>query len=78
MSPELAKYYEQRLAMMGDPAWKDLMDDVVAMLDSTDTTNGITDLLQLGIRQGEVRMMNWMLALREISEKAYEELQKDG
>jgi hypothetical protein len=77
MTPELQRYYEQRLAMMGDPAWKDLMDDVEAMVQSTDTTSGIIDLRQLGIKQGEINIMNWLLSLREISEQAYKELQ-DG
>ena len=26
MTPELQSYYERRLSMMGDPAWKDLME----------------------------------------------------
>jgi hypothetical protein len=77
MSPELARYYESRLEMTSTEAWKDLMEDVEGMLESTNKLDGTTvDNLQF--KQGEVSMMRWLLNLREISELAYEELKKDA
>ena len=77
MTPELQRYYEQRLSMMGDNAWKDLTDDVQKMLDATDTLDGIPDEKTLHFRRGEVSMMRWILALKEISEQAYIQLKEE-
>lgn len=74
MTPELQRYYEDRLDMMGSKAWMELMEDVADMLKATDTLSGAT-IDNLRFRQGEVSMMNWMLSLKSVSEAAYEELQ---
>ncbi len=74
MTPELQAYYEARMEMFGSKAWKDLIEDIQAMRDSTDTVSSIDDLRKLGIRQGEVSMMDWFLNLQSVSEEAYEEL----
>ena len=77
MTPELQKYYEERLSMCASEAWKDLMDDVQAMLDATNRLDGVTpETLQY--KQGEVSIMRWMLALKDVSEQTYEELKKDA
>ena len=76
LTPELQRYYEERLSMMGSEGWRDLLVDVQQMLAATNTLDGVTPE-NMRYRQGEVSMMRWMLALKEISEKAYEELKKD-
>jgi hypothetical protein len=73
MTPELARYYEDRLDMMSSKAWADLMEDVSAMLKATDTLSGAT-VDNLRFKQGEVSMMQWLLSLKEVSENAYEDL----
>ncbi len=75
MNPELQRYYEERFTLCSTQGWRDLMDDVREMLKATDTTSGITDLRQLGVKQGEISIMNWLLSLQEVSEQAYKELQ---
>ena len=62
--------------MMALPAWKDLMDDVKLMLDSTNTLSGVT-VDNLGYKQGEVSIMRWLLALADTSEKAYDQLKEE-
>lgn len=74
MTPELQRYYEERLSMMGSNAWKELMEDVSEMLKATDTLSGVT-AENFRFKQGEISIMNWMLSLKTISETAYEELQ---
>jgi len=74
MSPELQKYYEDRLAMMGTRAWVQLMEDVQAMLDATNDISGIPDEKTLFVKKGELSMMRWMLSLKATSEEAYEDL----
>lgn len=73
MDYDLRKYYENRLEMMGSPAWKDLMDDVREMLKATDTLSGTT-VENLQFRQGELSMMRWVLSLKEVSEEVYSQL----
>jgi hypothetical protein len=74
MTPELQRYYEDRLSMMASDAWNDLMEDVETMLKATDTLSGVTQD-NFRFKQGEVSIMKWLLSLRDTSTKAYEELQ---
>jgi hypothetical protein len=74
MTPELQVYYENRFDMFAHPGWKDLIEDVKQMVEATDSLNGVT-LENLRYKQGELSMMQWLLSLKEMSEKAYESLQ---
>ena len=76
MTPELQKYYEERLSMMGSQGWTDLMDDVQEMLKATDTLSGVTPE-NVKFKQGEISIMKWLLTLKDNSIKAYEELQNE-
>ena len=76
MTPTLQRYYEERISMCSSDAWKDLMEDVQTMLSATNVLDGVTpETLQY--KQGEVSIMRWMLALKDVSEQTYEELKKD-
>ena len=77
MKPELEKYYSERLLMMGSQGWKDLMEDMEAMRKATDTLSSVTDEKSLDFRKGELSIINWMLNIRDMSIKAYEELQNE-
>ena len=77
MTPELQKYYENRLEMVTTPAWKDLMEDVEAMIQSTNDVSSIKDEQTLHYRRGELSMMRWMLNLQSISEATYQDLLKE-
>ena len=76
MTPELQRYYEQRLSMMGSEGWKDHMDDVMDMMAATNTLDGVTPE-NMRYKQGECSLMRWLLALKEVSEQAYEELKEN-
>jgi hypothetical protein len=78
LDPLLQQYYEQRLSMMGDPAWKDLMEDVESMLKSTNDIASINDEKTLHFRRGEISMMRWLLSLKQVSQESYEGLQNDA
>ena len=77
MTPELQKYYEERISMCSSEAWKDLMEDVQTMLDATNKLDGVTTE-NLQFKQGEVSIMRWLMALKDVSEQTYEELKKDA
>lgn len=77
MSPELQKYYEERFSMMATQGWIDLMEDVANMIRSTNSLRGITPD-KLLFRQGELNIMDWLMNLKAVSERAYEDLQNAG
>jgi hypothetical protein len=74
MTPELQKYYEDRMAMMGSIAWKQLMEDVQNMLTATNDISAVHDEKMLHFRRGEISIMRWMLTLKDTTEEAYEDL----
>jgi hypothetical protein len=76
MTPELQKYYEERISMCSSEAWKDLMQDVETMLAATNTLDGVTKD-NVDFKKGEVSIMRWMLSLKEVSEQAYQQLKDD-
>lgn len=77
MTPELQAYYERRLSMMGDRAWRDLLEDVQAMLDATNDITTIQDEKTLHFKRGEISIMRWILSLKEVSEEAYQQLRNE-
>lgn len=77
MNRELQDYYEERFSMMASKGWKDLMEDIELMLDSTDTVSGVDTEQQLWFRKGEISIMTWLKNLRESSTEVYEQLQKE-
>ncbi len=77
MKRELQDYYEDRFSMMASKGWKDLMEDIELMLDSTDTIKGVDTEQQLWFRKGEISIMTWLKNLRESSTEVYEQLQKE-
>ena len=74
MSPELQKYYENRFSMMGSDGWKDLMEDIDTMISSLNNISVIPDEQSLQFKKGELSILTWLKTLREVSERAYEEL----
>lgn len=77
MTPELQKYYEDRLSMMSSPAWTELIKDVQLIYDTTNTLDGVSDEKTLHFRKGEISMMRWLLSIKEVSEQTYEDLNEN-
>jgi len=74
MNPELQKYYEDRFSMMATDGWKELIIDIDNMIESLNNISVIPDEKTLMFRKGELSILTWLKTLREVSEKAYEEL----
>jgi hypothetical protein len=74
MTPELQKYYEDRFEMMGMDGWKDLTIDIDKMIESLNNISVIPDEKTLQFRRGELSILTWLKTLKEVSERAYEEL----
>ena len=74
MTPELQKYYEERFSMMGMEGWKDLCIDIDNMIESLNNLSVIPDEKTLMFKKGELSILTWLKTLKEVSERAYEEL----
>lgn len=74
MTPDLKKYYEDRFTMTASQGWIDLLEDIQIMLDNYNNLTTINSVEDLYKRQGQIDILNWIKSLREVSERAYEEL----
>jgi hypothetical protein len=74
VTPELLKYYEDRFSMMAMDGWKELTIDIDIMIESLNNISVIPDEKTLQFRKGELSILTWLKTLKEVSEKAYEEL----
>lgn len=74
MTPELQKYYESRFDMMSTEGWKDLCVDIDIMIESLNNLSVIPDEKTLMFKKGELSILTWLKTLKEVSERAYEEL----
>ena len=74
MAPELQRYYEDRFDLFSMPGWIDLMDDSVKMFEALNNVSTITDEKSLQFRKGEISILTWLITLKEVSERAYEDL----
>ena len=76
MDRQLREYYEERLTMCSSRGWYQLMEDIETMLKSTNTLDGVTKD-NVDFKKGEVSIMRWMLALKEVSEEAFQQLKDE-
>jgi len=74
MTPELQRYYESRFDMMSKEGWKDLCMDIDIMIESLNNISVIPDEKTLQFKKGELSILTWLKTLKEVSERAYEEL----
>ena len=74
MSPELEKYYTSRFDMMSTEGWKDLCVDIDIMIESLNNLSVIPDGNALMFKKGELSILTWLKTLKEVSERAFEEL----
>ncbi len=74
MTPELQKYYENRFEMMSGKGWKDLIEDIDKMIESLNNISTIPDEKSLQFKKGELSILTWLKTLKEVSNRAYEEL----
>ncbi len=76
MDKELQEYYENRFTMFTTKGWKDLVEDIDKIKNSIKVED-IPDERTLMVRKGELKLMNWLLSLENISKEAYKELNNE-
>jgi hypothetical protein len=74
MNPELQKYYEERFSMMSTQGWTELMEDVDKMIEPLNNISTIADEKSLQFRKGELSILIWLKNLKQVSERAFEDL----
>lgn len=74
MTPELQKYYEERFSMMATQGWKDLLEDIDNMANALNNISIVQDEKDLMFKKGELSILTWLKTLKEVSERAFEEL----
>jgi hypothetical protein len=74
MTPELQKYYDERFSMMATQGWKDLIEDIDNMANALNNISVVHDEKDLMFKKGELSILTWLKTLREVSERAFEEL----
>ena len=74
MNPELQKYYEERCSTMSTQGWIDLMEDVDKMIEPLNNISTIADEKSLQFRKGELSILIWLKNLKQVSERAFEDL----
>jgi hypothetical protein len=60
--------------MMGGQGWKDLIEDIDKMIESLNNISTIPDEKSLQFKKGELSILTWLKTLKEVSNRAYEEL----
>lgn len=76
MNKELQQYYEDRFTMFTTKGWKDLLVDI-EKIKSSIKVEDILDEKTLFARKGELRIMNWILTLKDVSEQTYKDLENE-
>lgn len=74
MTPELEKYYNERFSMMATQGWKDLLEDIDNMANALNNISVVQDEKDLMFKKGELSILTWLRTLKEVSERAFEEL----
>jgi len=74
MNQELQKYYEEHFSMMSTQGWIELMEDVDKMIEPLNNISTIADEKSLQFRKGELSILIWLKNLKQVSERAFEDL----
>jgi hypothetical protein len=74
MNQELQRYYEERFSMMSTQGWRELMEDVDKMIEPLNNISTIADEKSLQFRKGELSILIWLKNLKQVSERAFEDL----
>lgn len=74
MDKDLQEYYENRFEMMSSVGWKQLMEDIDAVIKAYDDVESIDSIEKLYTRKGQLDILRWIRTLKETSETAWEEM----
>ena len=61
--------------MFAQPGWADLMEDAKTMFDVYNRIDTADSFEEFHKRKGQVDILQWLLSLKEVSERSWEDLQ---
>ena len=71
---DLSKFYDDAFDMMSTQGWLELMEDVDKMIEPLNNISTIADEKSLQFRKGELSILIWLKNLKQVSERAFEDL----
>ncbi len=74
MDKKILNYYDNRFSMMSSSGWKDLMEDLQKMYDEYKSVQNCETSEDFHFAKGQVDILKYMLGLKDMSEKVYEDL----
>ena len=74
MNRELQDYYENRFSMMATEGWKELIEDAEELHKSLNNVLPIQTEQELHLKRGQLDILNWIINLKGMTERAYESL----
>jgi len=77
MTDDLKKYYEERFETFSTQGWKDFIEDIKALQNPLLNIKSIKTEQELHFRKGQLDILDWVLGLKEMSEKAFDTLQTE-
>lgn len=78
MDKKLREYYEERFVTFSSKGWKDFIEDVKSLQEPLTNIKTIKSEQELQFRKGQLDILDWILNIQELSEKAFQELQTEG
>ena len=71
---ELDRTYVELFAMFSSPGWKWFEAEARKLRDRLDTVRGMDDLRMLGMQQGQLLNLDWLIGYPQAAEYAYTEI----
>lgn len=75
---ELQKFYEQRFDLFMQAGWKELVEDFQELAKQVGDITKCNDEPDLWYKRGQLEMINYIVNLQELTERAFEELDEDS
>jgi hypothetical protein len=74
MEQELQHYYDNRFTLCASVGWKQLLEDLQQSRNELAKIENINSQEELWKNKGKVEVLDYILNLKEISEKVYQEI----
>jgi hypothetical protein len=71
---ELQEFYETRLDLLSHDGWNELVKDFENLRESVADINKCDDLSDLWFRRGQLAMIDYLINLKDATERAYEDV----
>lgn len=71
---EIQDFYERRFDLLAHDGWDDLIEDFEQLKTTVADITKCDDLADLWYKRGQLDMINYLINLKEATERAYEEL----